>query len=66
MAWVSIAFASLWITGSSISVEASGYRQGSSACAMICGHADVAELVDALDLGSSIFDVGVRVSPSAL
>ncbi len=28
--------------------------------------ADVAELVDALDLGSSIFDVRVRVSPSAL
>ncbi len=27
--------------------------------------ADVAELVDALDLGSSIFDVRVRVSPSA-
>ena len=26
--------------------------------------ADVAELVDALDLGSSIFDVRVRVSPS--
>ena len=28
--------------------------------------ADVAELVDALDLGSSIFDVWVRVPPSAL
>lgn len=28
--------------------------------------ADVAELVDALDLGSSISDVRVRVSPSAL
>lgn len=27
--------------------------------------ADVAELVDALDLGSSVFDVRVRVSPSA-
>lgn len=27
--------------------------------------ADVAELVDALDLGSSISDVRVRVSPSA-
>jgi hypothetical protein len=27
--------------------------------------ADVAELVDALDLGSSIFDVWVRVPPSA-
>ena len=27
-------------------------------------HADVAELVDALDLGSSIFDVGVRFPPS--
>ena len=26
----------------------------------------MAELVDALDLGSSIFDVRVRVSPSAL
>ena len=26
--------------------------------------ADVAELVDALDLGSSIFDVGVRFPPS--
>jgi hypothetical protein len=29
-------------------------------------NADVAELVDALDLGSSISDVRVRVSPSAL
>ena len=28
--------------------------------------AEVAELVDALDLGSSVFDVRVRVSPSAL
>ena len=28
--------------------------------------ADVAELVDALDLGSSVFDVRVRVSSSAL
>ncbi len=28
--------------------------------------ADVAELVDALDLGSSVFDVWVRVPPSAL
>jgi hypothetical protein len=28
-------------------------------------HADVAELVDALDLGSSIFDVKVRVVSSA-
>jgi hypothetical protein len=28
-------------------------------------HADVAELVDALDLGSSVFDVWVRVPPSA-
>ncbi len=28
--------------------------------------ADMAELVDALDLGSSIFDVRVRVSLSAL
>ena len=28
--------------------------------------ADVAELVDALDLGSSIFDVGVRFPPSVL
>lgn len=27
--------------------------------------ADVAELVDALDLGSSVFDVWVRVPPSA-
>ncbi len=27
--------------------------------------ADVAELVDALDLGSSVFDVRVRVSSSA-
>lgn len=27
--------------------------------------ADVAELVDALDLGSSVFGVRVRVSPSA-
>ncbi len=27
--------------------------------------AGVAELADALDLGSSVFDVGVQVSPSA-
>ena len=35
---------------------------------MLIGHvfADVAELVDALDLGSSVFDVRVRVSSSAL
>jgi hypothetical protein len=65
MVWASIAFASLWITDGSISVKELGDRQGSAACAMISGHADVAELVDALDLGSSIFDVGVRVSPSA-
>ena len=28
-------------------------------------HADVAELADALDLGSSVFDVGVQVLSSA-
>ncbi len=28
-------------------------------------HAEVAKLVDALDLGSSIYDVRVQVSPSA-
>ena len=28
-------------------------------------YADVAELADALDLGSSIYDVGVQVSSSA-
>jgi hypothetical protein len=31
----------------------------------MAGPADVAELVDALDLGSSIFGVRVRVSSSA-
>ena len=33
----------------------------------VISHAGVAELVDALDLGSSVFDVGVRVpSPASL
>jgi hypothetical protein len=35
-------------------------------CEKHLAQADVAELVDALDLGSSISDVRVRVSPSAL
>ncbi len=34
-------------------------------CEKHLAQADVAELVDALDLGSSISDVRVRVSPSA-
>ena len=34
-------------------------------CQKHLSQADVAELVDALDLGSSISDVRVRVSPSA-
>ncbi len=32
---------------------------------IILVHAGVAELADALDLGSSVFDVRVQVSPSA-
>ncbi len=32
---------------------------------LIIYFAGVAELADALDLGSSVFDVGVQVSPSA-
>ena len=32
---------------------------------LIIYYAGVAELADALDLGSSVFDVGVQVSPSA-
>ncbi len=32
---------------------------------LIIHFAGVAELADALDLGSSVFDVGVQVSPSA-
>ena len=33
----------------------------------VISHAGVAELVDALELGSSVFDVGVRVpSPASL
>ena len=35
-------------------------------CQKHLSQADVAELVDALDLGSSISDVRVRVSPTAL
>ena len=36
------------------------------ACRKACKEADMAELADALDLGSSISDVGVRVPLSAL
>gem|GEM_PF-2347620 len=36
-----------------------------SFCRQINAHADVAELADALDLGSSVDDVGVQVPSSA-